>query len=202
MGLIFPSRHLLKKAVPPDRFAAEILEIEKELDDLYPAWRQPSRSRLAPNNTGIMGTRGIEDMEVKARAKVLLQRRKYLYDGKDFHPVLVTVQGADGRIRMFAHSAESKVTHTREGLHAASQTRRQSVEQQASIEQIARAMKVTPRQVEALVLDAPPGANLYHWARAKINARPKPTPKPATKKKLAPKDAHEAPTDSQGNPDE
>jgi len=179
--LVFPNAHLIK-ALPPERFAAQVLEIEKELDDLYPSWRQPARSRMGTAGRGIMGTRGIEDLEVKARCKYLLQRRKYLYDGKDWEVVVQTTTDPSGRVRMFAGPADSKPQFTAESVALAARTPMAGQEHQASLPQIAHRLQVPIERVERAILDAPDGANLYHWCRAKLSKAPEP-PKPKTKKR-------------------
>jgi len=164
-GLIFPSKHL-QDALPPVRFAEQILEIEGELDQLHPAWRQPGRSRLGPR--GIVGSRGIEDMNVKVRVKYLLQRRKHLYNGKDYEVVVKSIKQADGTWKMFAMPIIPRDEHTAESLAAASRLRMAGRSEQASLPQIAHRLELPLKVVEKLVLDAEPGANLFHHCRRKL----------------------------------
>jgi len=164
-GLIFPNKHL-QGALPPEKFAAEIMEIEAELDQLHPPWKQPARSRLG---RGIVGTKGIQDLEVKARCKWLLQRRKHLYDGKDWDVVVRSVHGRDGRVKMVAMPIIPRKRVTPESLRAAARKRMAGREEkQASLPQIAHRLGVPLKRLEALLLGAPEGSNLYHYARRKL----------------------------------
>ena len=164
MALAFPSAHL-RAALPPERFAHLIVEIERELDELYPPWKTPARSRLG---AGIVGTRGIEDMTVKARAKWLLQRRKHLYDGHDYPVVVRAIVTPSGVTKLIAMPIVPRRRPTAIDLAAAAQR----ATGQASLPQIAQRLGVPLAKVEALVLDAPPGADLYGHAKRKLDAPP------------------------------
>jgi len=171
--------------MPPEEFADLILEYEAELDELHPPWRQPARSRMG---AGIMGSRGVEDLEVKARVKWLLQRRKHLYDGKNWDVVVRTAIGPGGRARMVAMPIIPRTTHTPETLDAISRIRMAGKEAQASLPQIAARLGVPLKRVEALVIDCPEGGNLFHHARRKLAAAPQPAPiKIKSKAKAKPK---------------
>ena len=174
-ALIVPDVHL-RAAMPPERFAADIVRIEDELDRLHPAWRQPIRHRRSP--PGIIGSQGITDLEVKARVKWLLQRRKHLYQGEDLEVVVKAIPGTDGR--MVAMPLFPRFRHTPASLRQASErpmAGKSSNWQQASLPKIADRLGVSLESVEAAILDAPAGANLYAWARKKIAARGR-TPQP------------------------
>jgi len=163
---VFPSAHL-RAALPPERFADQVLEIEAELTELHPSWREPARSRLGP---GIVGSRGIEDLEIKARVKWLLQKRKHLYDGHDWDVVVKTALGPGGQVKMVAMPIIPRTQHTPETLAAISRVRMAGREAQASLPQIADRLGVSLKRVEALVLDCPEGGNLYHHARRRLAA--------------------------------
>ena len=164
-ALVMPSKHL-QAALPPDRFAEQILDIEAELDQLHPAWRQPARSRLGPR--GIVGSRGIDDLHLKARVKYLLQRRKHLYNGHDYEVVIKSVKKPDGGFKLFAMPIIPRDRYTAESIAAASQMRMAGQAEQASLPQIADRLRIPLKQVEQYILDAEPGANLFHHCRRKL----------------------------------
>ena len=103
----------LHAALPPEQFAAEIMEIERELDQVVPDWQEPMFSRLGPQGRGIRGTASIakDDVERRSRAKYLLQRRKYLYDGHDWAVVVLTAESKRGPPRMGAGPARRTRRH-------------------------------------------------------------------------------------------
>jgi hypothetical protein len=110
-----PSAKHLMDLLPPEEFAAEVLEIERELTQLHPPWREPLRSRLGPNERGIVGSCGIPDDDIprRARGKYLLQRRKYLYDGKNLDVVVLAAETRNGRVRMAAGPVSQPRRHYR-----------------------------------------------------------------------------------------
>lgn len=171
-ALVFPSKHLLA-ALPPERFAAQILELEGELTELHPGWKEPARSRQGPGGRGIVGSKGISDLAVKARVKYLLQRRKHLYDGNDWEVVVKSFVGAGGDVKLMAMPVIPKHPHTSESLATASRTPMAGRGGEPTLEQIAGRLGVTLGTVAKLVLDAPDGANLYHHARKKLAEKPK-----------------------------
>lgn len=173
-GIRIGDEHL-RAALPPDRFAAEILELERELDELHPPWRQPMKRRRG--RPGIVGSRGIEDIETKSRVKWLLQRRKYLYAGKDWDVTVSAVEKRDGSFRLFAHPLIPRQRHTARSLaRAARYGRRSSSSDSApaapaapSLPAIAFELGVSLERVERAVLDAPRGADLLSYARSRLN---------------------------------
>ena len=167
--LVFPSAHLTK-ACPPPEYAEEIVRIEAELDQIHPPWRRPARSRMGP---GIVGSAGIEDVERKARVKWLLQRRKHLYDGKNWVVVVTAIKGRDGGTKLHAHPVIPRPDHTPEAITAAARRswlRPEEQMHQASLPQIADQLRVPLERVERAVLDAPEGANLLAYVRKKLMA--------------------------------
>jgi len=188
-GLIFPTAHL-RAALPPARFAEEIMRIEAELDQVHPPWRQPVGGK---GRIGIVGSAGIEDDARKARVKWLLQRRKHLYDGKDYDVVVTSYKGRDGRMKMVAHPVIPKNEHTPESISEAAKRswlRPEERVYQASVPVIANTLRVSVERVERALIDAPEGANLLTWARRKLveedngaSSPAAPTPKgPRTRK--------------------
>lgn len=187
-GLVFPTAHL-RAALPPPQFAEEVARIEAELDQIHPPWRQP----LGRGRVGIVGSAGIEgDDARKARVKWLLQRRKHLYDGRDYDVVVTAYKGRGGVTKMMAHPIIPRERLTPEEVSAAARRSWLKPEEQvhqASIPQIADLLRVPVERVERALLDAPEGANLLAWARKKLqaadNGAPLPEkPKPARKSKL------------------
>ena len=156
------------------------MEIEAELDQIHPDWSKAASSRLG---RGIVGTRGITDQPTKARAKYLLQRRKYLYAGNDWDVIVRTFDRADGSVGMVAEPLRPKREHTAASIRkAATQSRLSEGPQQASLPRIAHTLGATLEQVETWVSDCPSGANVYAWARRKAQEAP-PKPKRARKRK-------------------
>tara|TARA_R110000824_G_scaffold288220_1_gene476180 strand:- start:48 stop:593 length:546 start_codon:yes stop_codon:yes gene_type:complete len=175
-GLIFPSKHL-QAALPPERFAEQILEIERELTELHPPWKAPAKSRLG---AGIVGSRGVTDMAVKARVKYLLQRRKHLFDGHDWEVVIQTAMGPNGQVQMVAMPIIPKDRHTPASLAAASRTPMAGVGG-SSVTQVAKRLGVPVKTAAKLLLDCPAGTDAYQHARAKLAAGEKTKPKTKTK---------------------
>lgn len=94
------TRHLALDAKPPEWAADEIVAIEHELDTLYPPWRRRLTSKSG--KVGIVGSRGCEDLGKRARVKWLLQRRKYLYAGRDWQVRILSYTDRRGLPRMIA----------------------------------------------------------------------------------------------------
>jgi len=113
----FPDQHL--KGSKPLRYADKIAEIEAELDAIHPGWSEPVKSR---RGRGMKGTIGIEDIELKARVKYLLQRRKHLYAGKDWEVVIKSITGGNGQVRLWAMPLIPRGGPTPEQIAAAAVT--------------------------------------------------------------------------------
>lgn len=182
MALVFPSAHLTA-ALPPERFAAVVVGIEAELDQLHPPWRQPARRR---QGAGIVGSAGITDLELKARVKYLLQRRRHLYDGNDWEVVVKSTVGPGGKVKLMAMPIIPRNQHTPASLAAVSRMRMAGREAQASLPQIADRLSISLKRVETLVLDCPAGGNLFHHCRRRLAVDPQAgaPAKPARKRQV------------------
>ncbi len=166
-GLVFPDSHL-RAAMPPERFAAEILRIEQELDEVHPTWRDPVMRGGRP--AGIVGSYGIDDLERKARVKYLLQRRKHLYDGKDWEVIVKMGADRSGNPKLFAMPVISKPRPTQMDIAAAS---RRVWAKQPSLPQVADRLGVSLKQVETWILDCPEGEGIFHHCRRRKMAADK-----------------------------
>lgn len=171
-GLVFPTKHL-RGITPPEEFAEEILRIEAELDQVHPTWKASLSGK--GGKPGIRGSAGIEkDDSRKARVKWLLQRRKHLYDGKNFDVVVTSYIGRDGRAKMVAHPVVPRTNHTSESL--AKDARRSWLKPDEKVydlnaSQLADLLRVPEdRVVRALLSGEPPtgAARLLDYVRSKL----------------------------------
>lgn len=155
----------LPGVIPPDEFAEAIFEIERELDELHPVWKQPAKSRLGPSGRGIVGSRGITETKVLVRVKWLLQRRKLLYQGKDWKVTIRRTTGRDGQPSLVALVSKPRSSYSNADIQAMAET----PIRQPSLPEIAHKMGISVKRAEALADGCPAGRSLYRHIRHRLN---------------------------------
>ena len=164
--------------LPPEWAAQEVMEIERELTQLHPPWREPMFSRLGPGNRGIVGSSGIpdDDIERRARVKYLLKRRKYLYDGKDIEVVVLAAESRRGRVKMAAGPANQPRRHY-SPADVRELARRKWPERaplNAQVPTVCEALGLSREVVEKALVDCPGTSDPVKHVRRKLGIAPPP----------------------------
>jgi len=161
-------RHL--RGDPPQRFALEIIEIEAELEEIYPDSLKPV-ARGWGRPLGMVGTMRFNGSdEDRIRLKWLLQRRKALYSGRDSEISVRVKPGRGGRNSYVAFEIDPPAADlSPEGIKAAALRSRRGRSGRGrsggykprTIEGCAAKLGISPMRAARLAATLPAGVELF-----------------------------------------